>query len=141
ADWAAGGARCARSAWVDRAGEVGIIGVLDRGFLVRSGCSGKETIMTVSRPARVRVNGPLKAYAEGFCADLTGKGYTLWSATGQLSTDAEKWIWPNFRMLLVILGGVSRQSRRGRAVADGFVVVDVGRAGVERVERCRYRQR
>jgi site-specific recombinase XerD len=40
--------------------------------------------MGVSKPARVRVNGPLEAYAEGFYADLVGRGYTAWSATNQL---------------------------------------------------------
>jgi integrase/recombinase XerD len=40
--------------------------------------------MGVSKPARVRVNGPLEAYAEGFYADLVGQGYTAWSATNQV---------------------------------------------------------
>jgi site-specific recombinase XerD len=40
--------------------------------------------MGVSKPARVRVNGPLERYSEGFYADLVGQGYTAWSATKQL---------------------------------------------------------
>jgi hypothetical protein len=40
--------------------------------------------MGVSKPARVRVRGPLEAYAECFYGDLIGQGYTPWSATNQL---------------------------------------------------------
>lgn len=40
--------------------------------------------MGVSKPARVRVSGPLAAYAEGFYGDLIAQGYTSWSATNQL---------------------------------------------------------
>jgi len=38
----------------------------------------------MSKPARVRVSGPLAGQASGFWAELTGRGYTPWSATGQL---------------------------------------------------------
>jgi hypothetical protein len=38
----------------------------------------------MSKPARVRVSGPLAGQVSGFWAELTGRGYTPWSATGQL---------------------------------------------------------
>jgi integrase/recombinase XerD len=38
----------------------------------------------MSVPARVIVVGPLAEHAEGYWAQLTGLGYTPWSATGQL---------------------------------------------------------
>jgi hypothetical protein len=60
---------------------------------------------------------------------------------GPVTADSRRWLWHGFGMLLVILEIVTRRRMCGRAFADGFVVVDVGRAGVERVERCWYRQR
>jgi site-specific recombinase XerC len=38
----------------------------------------------MSGPARVIVVGPLVQHADGYWAELTGRGYTPWSATGQL---------------------------------------------------------
>jgi integrase/recombinase XerD len=76
----------------------------------------EEAIMTGSKPARVRVTGPLEASAEGFFAELTGRGYTLWSATGQLR----------------LLAHLSRW-----LVSEGLALVDLTDANVERFLQAR----
>lgn len=65
---------------------------------------------------------------------------TLGRGGSQVSTVIGIWLWHGLGMLLVILE-VSRQLLCGRVLAVGFVAVDLGRAGVERVGLCWCRQR
>jgi site-specific recombinase XerD len=66
--------------------------------------------MGVSKPARVRVSGPLEAYAAGFYGDLIAQGYTSWSATNQMRLFAHMSRWLEVKGLQ--LAGLTEQDLR-----------------------------
>jgi hypothetical protein len=83
---------------------------------VRGGLDGRD-----SRPGRRR----------GVCFNPRAGPLSSGSnAARRAPADTKKWLSHGLEMLLAILE-VSRQPVSGRVLADGFVVVDVGRVGVE----------
>jgi integrase/recombinase XerD len=63
-------------------------------FPPKQSASGEEAIMSKPTPSRVRVSGPLEAYADGFRKELATQGYSSSPAAGhlQLMAHLSRWL-------------------------------------------------